>query len=88
MATLLSILDIAVLVLLIALLLRVVGGAGSGILSGFVGLFVILFAVVSLGAYTGLVGESSGLTQAIFLVILLAMASVIGSSWKSNAGPS
>lgn len=86
MATLLTILDVAVLLLLIALLLRVVGGVGSGILSLFVGFFVILFATVSLGAYTGLIGESSGLTQAIFLVILLAMASVIAASWRSNAG--
>lgn len=88
MATLLTILDVVVLVLLIALLLRVVGGFGSGALSLFVGLFVILLALISLGAYTGLVGASSGSTQAIFLVILLAMASAIASSWKHNTRPS
>ena len=88
MSTLLTVLDVAVLVLLIALLLRVVGGFGSVLLTAFVGAFVILFSVVSLGAYSGLLGGTSGITQAIFLLILIAMAAVIASSWKRDARPS
>ncbi len=88
MTTLLTVLDVVVLLLLIALLLRVVGGFGSAVLSAFVGAFVILFSVISLGAYSGMLGGTSGALQVIFLLILIAMAAVIASSWKSQARPS
>lgn len=88
MSTLLTVLDVAVLVLLIALLLRFVGSFGSALLSAFVGAFVILFSVISLGAYSGMLTGTSGTTQVIFLLILVAMAVVIASSWKGEARPS
>lgn len=88
MATILSVLDVLVLLLLVVSLVRTVHqegvGSGSPLLSLFAALFVILLAVISLGAYIGLVSESSILTQAIFLVILVAMAAVILSTWKST----
>jgi hypothetical protein len=37
-----------------------------------------------LGAYAGLVGESSTFTKLIFLLVLLIMAALIGSSWSSK----
>ena len=87
MATLLSILDLIVLLLLIVHVTRTVSmkdpGVGSLILSIFVALAVIVFATVSLGAYAGLAGESSTFTQVIFLLILLVMAALIGLSWSS-----
>ena len=84
MATLLHILDLVVLVLLIVHLIRVVSAFGSVLLSICVGLAGIVLAIISLGVYVGLVGESSTLAQVISLLILLAMAWVILSSWKSN----
>ena len=88
MSTLLTVLDVVVLVLLIVLLLRVMGSFGSGLLSAFVGAFVIFFAVISVGAYAGMLGGTSMITQVIFLLILIAMAGVIASSWSRNARPS
>jgi hypothetical protein len=49
-----------------------------------VGIAVIVFAIVSLGAYVGLASESSTLMQVIFLLILLGMAALIGFSWSSK----
>jgi hypothetical protein len=87
MVTLLSILDVIVLLLLIVHLIRRVRekgpGFGSLLLTIFVALAVIVFAVVSLGAYLGLAAESSTFTQAIFLLILLAMSALVGFSWSS-----
>jgi hypothetical protein len=59
-------------------------GLASLFLSIFVGLAVLVFAIVSLGAYVGLVGEASAFTQVIFLLVLLFMAALIGSSWSSK----
>jgi hypothetical protein len=84
MTTLLNILDLAVLLLLIVHLTRTVGVSGSVLLTILVGLVVTVFAIVSLGAYVGLVSESSLLTRLIFLLVLVAMVSVIRSSWKSK----
>lgn len=89
MATILSFLDVLVLLLLVLYLVRMVhqgpSGSGSSLLSLFAALFVILLAVISLGAYIGLVSESSMPTQVIFLVIQLAMAAIILSTWKSKS---
>ena len=87
MVTLLSILDLAVLLVLIVHVVRVVGNYGSAVLSVFVGLAVAILAIISSGVYVGLVREFSGATQAIFLVVLLVMAYLILSSWKSAAKP-
>lgn len=88
MATILSLLDVLVLLLLIVYLVRMVhqesSGSGSPLLALFAALFVTLLAVISLGAYIGLVTESSMLMQVIFLVILVAMAAVILSTWKAK----
>ena len=84
MATLLHVLDLVILVLLIVHLIRVVNAFGSMLLSICVALAGTVLGIISLGVYVGLVGESSMLAQVIFLVILLVMAWVILSSWKSK----
>jgi hypothetical protein len=85
MSTLLSVLDVAILLLLIASMLRIVGGFGSAVLTVLIGIVAIVFATVSLGAFTGLAGESSVLTQVILLAVLLGMASLMLSFWKTKS---
>lgn len=87
MSTLLSILDVVVLLLLIVHVVRVVGNFSSPVLSVFVGLAVAILAIISSGVYIGLVREFSGATQAVFLVVLLLMAYILLSSWNSAEKP-
>jgi hypothetical protein len=81
-------LDLVVLALLVVHLLRVVGSFGSPALSVAVGLFVILLAIVSVGAFGGLISGTPIAIQAVYFVILLVLAFVILSSWSQQARPS
>ena len=82
METLINVLDLVVLLVLVALLLRAVGSFGSAALSALVGFFVILFAIVSLGAFTS---ETSVGTRVIFLIALFVIGSVVLSSGKTSS---
>jgi hypothetical protein len=88
MATLLSTFDLIVLVLLVVHVIRTVRrealGSGSQLLSIFVALVVVTFAIVSLGELVGLARESSTFTQIVFLLILLGMSALIGFSWSDK----
>jgi len=86
MGSLLGVVDFIILLLLIVLILRTVWkeqpqGSGSLLLSIFVALALIVFAMVSFAAYLGLVEASSSLTRGIFFVILLVMAVLLFLSW-------
>jgi hypothetical protein len=86
MGTLLMILDFIVLLLLVVQLPRTVWkeqpqGVGSLLLSIFIALAVIVFAIVSFGAFLGLVAGSSSLMRGIFLLVLLGIAAVLRLSW-------
>jgi hypothetical protein len=85
MSILVQLLDLAVLVLLIVYMLRAVGRFGSAALTALVGFFVILFSIVSLGAFSS---EASIATQLVFLVALAVVASIVISSSKPDGKPS
>lgn len=90
MNTLLSILDFVVLLLLVISIPRIVlkelrQAAGSMLLTICVLAVLIVFAIVSLSAYVGLIGVSSALTRGIFLVILLLMLAMLRFAWSSKA---
>jgi hypothetical protein len=89
MGTILSILDFIVLLLLALGVLRAVWkelrqGPGSSLLTICVALALVVLAVVSFGAYVGLVEAVSSLAQGIFLVILLVMAALLRFSWTGK----
>lgn len=89
MNTLLGILDFVVLLLLVISIPRIVlkelrQAAGSMLLTICVLAVLIVFAVVSLSAYVGLIGVSSGLTRGIFLVILLLMLGTLRFAWSGK----
>jgi len=93
MTALLSILDLIVLVLLVVHVISTVrrgaSDSGSRLLSIFIGLVVITFAIVSFSAYVGLARESSALTRIILpLLILLVVMALIGFSWSDRPSPS
>jgi len=86
MGTLLGILDFIVLLLLVVQIPRTVWkeqpqGFGSQLLSVFIALAVIVFAIVSFAAFLGLVEASSSLMRGIYLLVLLGMAAVLRLSW-------
>ena len=86
MGTLLGIVDFIVLLLLVVQVPRTVWkeqpqGFGSRLLSIFIALALIVFAIVSFAAFFGLVEVSSSLTRGIFLVVLLGMAALLRLSW-------
>jgi hypothetical protein len=86
MGTLLSALDVIVLLLLVAVVLRTVWnelprGTGSLVLSVCLALVLAVFAIVSISSYMGLVQVSSLLTRGLFLLVLLAMAAMLRASW-------
>ena len=88
MGTIVHIVDAAVLLLLIVLVPRNVSrglsrGPGSLLLSICVGVFVIIFAVVSLTVAVGFL--DSTLAQLLWLLVLLAMAYVVRISWANKA---
>jgi hypothetical protein len=83
MGTLVEILDAIILLLFIIAIPRVVTkgmspGTGSMLLGFFVALFAFIFALVSFSAMVGFF--TSGLTQVIWLVVLLAIAALFRSS--------
>jgi hypothetical protein len=89
MGTLLSILDLLVLLLLVLSVFRVVWielqpGSGPTVLSVCVGLALAIFATVSLSAYMGLVDASDSLTRGIFLIILVLMATLLRFAWSGK----
>ena len=84
METLINVLDLLALLALVVLLLRAVGTFGSAALSALVGFFVILFAIVSLGAFTS---EPSVGTRVIFLIALFVIVPVALSSGKRTSRP-
>lgn len=84
METLINVLDLVALLALIVLLLRAVGSFGSGALTALVGFFVILFSIVSLGAFTS---EPSMGTRVIFLVALVLIGSIVVFSGKTSPRP-
>ncbi len=90
MGTLLNVLDFLVLLLLVIQVIRTVSkgqsrDSGSLLLTVCVAVVLIVFATVSFAVYMGLVAVSSSLTQGIFLVILIAMAGIIGVTSKIKA---
>ena len=89
MGTLLGILDLIVLLVLVVLIIRTVWkeqpqGSGSLLLSIFIALALIVFAIVSFAAYLGLVEVSSSLTRGIFLLILLGLAALLRLAWAGK----
>lgn len=89
MGTILNILDFLVLCLLVLSVLRIVWkelrpGSGSLVLSICLAVALAIVAIVSLTAYMGLVEVSSTFTQAIFLLILLAMAALLRFAWPGK----
>jgi len=89
MNTLLGILDFAVLLLLVISIPRIVlkelrQVAGSMLLTICVLAVLIVFAIVSLSAYIGLIGVSSALTRGFFLIILLLMLATLRFAWSSE----
>jgi len=89
MGSLLAVLDLVVLLLLVASILRtarkeVPEGPGSLVLSICLALVLIIFGTVSFAAYLGLVEVSSFLTRVIFLVVLLGMAGLLRLSWAGK----
>jgi hypothetical protein len=90
MTTLLSIVDFIVLLLLVVLVLRSVTkeqpqGSGSLVLAICLAPVLIIFGIVSISAYMGLVEVVSSLTQGVLLVVLLGMAALLGFSWAGKA---
>jgi hypothetical protein len=86
MGTLLGIVDFIVLLLLVVQVPRTVWkeqpqGFGSQLLSIFIALALIVFAIVSFVAFLGLVEASSSLMRGIYLLVLLGMAAVLRLSW-------
>jgi len=89
MGTILSILDVIILLLLALAVLRRIWkeqehGSGSFLLTICVAAALIVLVLVSLAAFQGLLGVSSSLMQGIFLLILLVMAALIRSSWTGK----
>jgi hypothetical protein len=89
MSTLLAIVDVIVLVLLVVHVLGRVKkespqGSGSMLLTICVAVVAIVFAIISFAAYLGLVAASSTMTQVIFLIVLLAMAGILLTSFSSK----
>jgi hypothetical protein len=87
MGTLVEILDAIVLLLYIITIPRVVtkgmsAGPGSTLLGFCVALFAFIFALVSFTAMVGFF--TSGLAQVIWLVVLLAVAALLRSSWAQE----
>ena len=88
MGTLVEILDAIILLLYIITIPRVVTkgmspGAGSTLLGLCVAVFAFIFALVSFSAMVGFF--TSGLGQIIWLVVLLAVAALLRSSWAQEA---
>jgi len=86
MGTLLGIVDFIVLLLLVVQVPRTVWKEqphdfGSLLLSIFIALALIVFAIVSFAAFLGLVQASSSLMRGIYLLVLLGMAAVLRLSW-------
>ena len=82
MGTLLGIVDFIVLLLLVVQVPRTVWKEqphdfGSLLLSIFIALALIVFAIVSFAAFLGLVQASSSLMRGIYLLVLLGMAAVL-----------
>ena len=89
MGTLLGILDFIVLLLLVVQVPRTVWkeqpySFGSLLLSIFIALALIVFAMVSSAAFLGLVETSSSLTRGILLVVLLGIAALLRFSWAGK----
>lgn len=87
MGTLVEILDAIVLLLFIITIPRVVTkgmlpGAGSMLLGFSVAVFAFIFALVSFAAMVGFFTGS--LAQVIWLVVLLAVAALLRSSWAQE----
>ena len=87
MGTLVEILDAIVLLLYIITLPRLVTkgmapGAGATLLGFCVAVFAFIFALVSFTAMVGFF--TSGLGQIVWLVVLLAVAALIRSSWAQE----
>jgi cytochrome c biogenesis factor len=90
MGTLLGIVDFIVLLLLVVHVPRTVWkeqpqGFGSLLLSIFIALALVVFAIVSFAAFLGLVQASSSLMRGIYLVVLLGMAAVLRLSWMGKS---
>jgi hypothetical protein len=88
MQTFLVIADLIVVLALVLAVPRAVlrgqenKGAGSLLLSVCVAVAVIAFGIISTGVAAGL-AQGSSLEQGILLVVLVAIAIVLGSSWAS-----
>ena len=89
MGTLLGVVDFIVLLLLIVQTLRAANrellqGSGSLVLSICLVLALIIFGIISISAYLGLVDVVSSLTKGIFLLVLLGMAAILSFSLTSK----
>jgi hypothetical protein len=78
MGTLVSIVDLTVLLLFVVYIPRLVRrDSGSLLLSTLIALAVVIFAIVSFTATAGLIAATSSLTRGIVLVVLLGMAALV-----------
>lgn len=78
MATLVSIADFIVLLLFLLYIPGIVKRYSHSLaLSVFIAAALMIFAVVSFTANAGLIANTSSLTQAIVLVVLLVMAALV-----------
>jgi len=89
MEILLSIADIVVLILVVISVARAVWtgqtpSPGAKLLSACIVLALLVFAMVSLSAASGLAQGPSTLGQGILLVFLVGIAIVAGVSWKKE----
>jgi hypothetical protein len=85
MATLVSIVDLVVLLLFVVYIPRLVRrDSGSLLLSILIALAVVIFAIVSFTATAGLIAATSSLTRIIVLVVLLGMAALVRLSETSK----
>lgn len=87
MSTLVEILDAIVLLLYIITIPRVVmkgmsPGGGATLLGISVAVFAFIFALVSFMAMVGFF--TSGVAQVIWLIVLLAIAALLRSSWAQE----
>lgn len=89
MGILLNIADIAVLAVVVISVARAVwtgqtSSPGAKLLSACIVLALLIFAMVSLSAASGLAQGPSVLNQGILLLFLVAIAIVAGVSWKKE----
>jgi hypothetical protein len=86
MGTVLSIADLIVLLMIVWAVVRAVWkGSGSLLLSAGIAVILVLFALVSLAAQSGLAQGSSSLTQIGLFAFLVVTAILLRVSWVGKS---